>query len=85
MSFSAVGTQVNDFNPSYGQDNYASAYSTGPTSSYSRRALHPHRPIAFQRTRLPVIQRRRRSPRRALRPTFSSAIVLRIHLLTSQS
>ena len=29
-----VNTQVNDFNPSYGQDNYASAYSTGPSSSF---------------------------------------------------
>ena len=27
--YQAVNTQVNDFNPSYGQDNYASAYSTG--------------------------------------------------------
>jgi Carboxypeptidase regulatory-like domain/TonB-dependent Receptor Plug Domain len=32
--FQWVGTQVNDFNPSYGQDNYASAYSTGPSSTY---------------------------------------------------
>ncbi len=32
--FQQVGTQVNDYNPSYGQDNYASAYSTGPASSY---------------------------------------------------
>ncbi len=32
--YQAVNTQVNDFNPSYGQDNYASAYSTGPSASY---------------------------------------------------
>ena len=32
--FQWVGTRVNDFNPSYGQDNYSSAYSTGPSSSY---------------------------------------------------
>ncbi|HEY4354994.1 MAG TPA: TonB-dependent receptor [Acidobacteriaceae bacterium] len=32
--YQKVGTQVNDFNPSYGQDNYASAYSTGPSSTY---------------------------------------------------
>ena len=32
--YQAVNTQVNDFNPSYGQDNYASAYSTGPSSTY---------------------------------------------------
>ncbi|ADV81648.1 TonB-dependent receptor [Terriglobus saanensis] len=30
--YQAVNTQVNDFNPSYGQDNYASLYSTGPSS-----------------------------------------------------
>ena len=32
--FQAIHTQVNDFNPSYGQDNYASGYSTGPTSAF---------------------------------------------------
>jgi hypothetical protein len=32
--YQIVGVQLNDFNPSYGQDNYASAYSTGPTSTY---------------------------------------------------
>ncbi len=31
--YEAVNTQVNDFNPSYGQDNYASQYATGPTTT----------------------------------------------------
>jgi hypothetical protein len=31
--YQAVNTQVNDFNPSYGQDNYASAFSTGPSTT----------------------------------------------------
>jgi hypothetical protein len=31
--YQAVNTQVNDFNPSYGQDNYASLYSTGPATT----------------------------------------------------
>lgn len=31
--YQGVNTQVNDFNPSYGQDNYASAYSTGPSTT----------------------------------------------------
>ncbi len=32
--FQAIHTQVNDFNPSYGQDNYAGAYATGPSSTF---------------------------------------------------
>jgi len=32
--YQAVNTQVNDFNPSYGQDNYASAYATGPSATF---------------------------------------------------
>jgi hypothetical protein len=32
--YQAVNTQVNDFNPSYGQDNYASLYATGPSSTF---------------------------------------------------
>jgi hypothetical protein len=32
--YQIVGVQLNDFNPSYGQDNYASAYSTGPTANF---------------------------------------------------
>lgn len=32
--FQAIHTQVNDFNPSYGQDNYASAYATGPSAAF---------------------------------------------------
>jgi Carboxypeptidase regulatory-like domain/TonB-dependent Receptor Plug Domain len=32
--YEAVNTQVNDFNPSYGQDNYASLYAAGPSSSF---------------------------------------------------
>jgi hypothetical protein len=32
--YQAANTQVNDFNPSYGQDNYASLYATGPTASF---------------------------------------------------
>ena len=32
--YQMVQTQVNDFNPSYGADSYASAYSTGPSSTY---------------------------------------------------
>jgi hypothetical protein len=32
--YEMVGVQLNDYNPSYGQDNYASAYSTGPTSTF---------------------------------------------------
>ncbi len=32
--YQAVNTEVNDFNPSYGQDNYASAYATGPSATY---------------------------------------------------
>ncbi len=31
--FQAIHTQVNDFNPSYGQDSYASAYATGPSTA----------------------------------------------------
>ncbi len=31
--YQIVGVQLNDFNPSYGQDNYASSYSTGPSTS----------------------------------------------------
>ena len=31
--YEMVGVQLNDYNPSYGQDNYASAYSTGPSTS----------------------------------------------------
>ncbi len=30
--YEMVGVQINDYNPSYGQDNYASAYSTGPST-----------------------------------------------------
>ncbi len=32
--YQGVHTEVNDFNPSYGQDNYASAFSTGPSSTF---------------------------------------------------
>lgn len=32
--YQAVNTEVNDFNPSYGSDNYASAFSTGPSSTF---------------------------------------------------
>ena len=32
--YQAVNTQVNDFNPSYGQDNYASLYSTGSSATF---------------------------------------------------
>jgi hypothetical protein len=32
--YEIVGVQINDYNPSYGQDNYASAYSTGPSSTF---------------------------------------------------
>jgi len=32
--YEAVNTQVNDFNPSYGQDNYASLYATGPSPTF---------------------------------------------------
>ncbi len=31
--YQRVGVQLNDFNPSYGQDNYASSYSTGPSTT----------------------------------------------------
>jgi hypothetical protein len=31
--YEMVGVQINDYNPSYGQDNYASAYSTGPSTT----------------------------------------------------
>lgn len=32
--FQAIHTQVNDFNPSYGQDNYASQYAAGPSATF---------------------------------------------------
>ena len=32
--YEIVGVQLNDFNPSYGQDNYNSSYSTGPSSTF---------------------------------------------------
>lgn len=32
--YQAVNTQVNDFNPSYGQDNYGGLYATGPTANF---------------------------------------------------
>ena len=34
--YQTVQTQVNDFNPSYGQDNYASLYATGPNAAFFR-------------------------------------------------
>ncbi|WP_213805557.1 TonB-dependent receptor [Granulicella sp. dw_53] len=32
--YEAVNTQVNDFNPSYGQDNYNSLYAAGPSATF---------------------------------------------------
>ena len=41
-----IHTQVNDFNPSYGQDNYASQYAAGPTSTFFPTCTVPPSPRA---------------------------------------
>jgi hypothetical protein len=42
----AVNTQVNDFNPSYGQDNYASLYATGPATTVGGTAVPFYAPCS---------------------------------------